>query len=230
MSKKKHVKPENICQSKVSVCKNSQVEKNSEKNIGINHPTNDEKAKSQDDIPNALLASSFDILSEDSGHIVVGKFGKTHGLDGKIFIHSYTDPVDNLFNYEFLLLGDKSRVSFLTHHRHGKHIICHLSGVDTVDDARALTNQMIYLSKEHLEKLPDGQYYWHELSGCDVIGISGHCFGKVDYLYEGSQFPIMMVRGEHLGKKKEHLIPYEPSTVRSVDIDKNVIVVDWLID
>ena len=97
------------------------------------------------------------------------------------------------------------------------------------DAARRLTNQLIYLHTDQLEKLPEGEYYWHQLAGCTVISDTGHSFGVVDYLYAGAQFPIMVIIDSQSGKT-EHLIPYEPSTVKAVEIDRGQIVVDWLID
>lgn len=171
-----------------------------------------------------------DLLDGDANYIVVGKFGKTHGLDGKLFVHSYTDPIENLFSYSPLFLGDRTSISFLSHQKHGKNIVCQTEGVADCDAARRLTNQLIYLHTDQLEKLPDGQYYWHQLAGCSVVSDTDHTFGVVDYLYAGAQFPIMVVKDPQSDKKTEHLIPYEPSTVKAVDIDKRQIVVDWLID
>ena len=172
-----------------------------------------------------------DLLDGDANYIVVGKFGRTHGLDGKLFVHSYTDPIENLFTYSPVFLGDKTSISFLSHQKHGKNIVCQTEGIVDCDTARRLTNQLIYLHTDQLEELPSGQYYWHQLAGCSVVSdTGGHCFGVVDYLYAGAQFPIMVIKDPTSDKKTEHLIPYEPSTVKAVDIDKRQIMVDWLID
>ncbi len=171
-----------------------------------------------------------DLLDGDPNYIVVGKLGRTHGLDGKLFVHSYTDPIENLFNYSPVFLGNRTSISFLSHQKHGKNIVCQTEGITDCDAARRLTNQLIYLHTDQLEKLPDGQYYWHQLAGCSVVSDTDHTFGVVDYLYAGAQFPIMVVKDPQSDKKTEHLIPYEPSTVKAVDIDKRQIVVDWLID
>lgn len=171
-----------------------------------------------------------DSLDGDPSYIVVGKFGRTHGLDGKLFVHSYTEPIANLFSYDPLFLGNQSVISFLSHQKHGKNIVCQPEGITDCDAARKLINQLIYLHTDQLEKLPDGQYYWHQLTGCGVVSDTGHTFGVVDYMYSGAQFPIMVVKDPQSNKKTEHLIPYEPSTVKAVDMDKRQIVVDWLID
>ena len=128
------------------------------------------------------------LLDGDADYIVVGKFGRTHGLDGKLLVHSYTDPIENLFSYNSPFLGNRTAISFLSHQKHGKNIVCQIEGIADCDAARRLTNQLIYLHTDQLEKLPEGEYYWHQLAGCTVVSDTGHSFGVVDYLYAGAQF------------------------------------------
>lgn len=163
-----------------------------------------------------------------SGWIIVGKFGRTHGLHGTIFVHSFTDPAKNLFAYKPLQLIDQTPLPIISHQPHAKQFIVTISQYHDCNTVRTLTNQFIYLHQEHLPKLPSGQYYWHQLVGCDVINQDNHCFGRVDYVHAGPQFPILIVKHPKNSRKPEHLIPYEPSTVISVSIDQQIIVVNWI--
>ena len=43
------------------------------------------------------LAANEDVLASDNGYVVVGKIGRSYGLDGMVFVQSFTDPKENLF-------------------------------------------------------------------------------------------------------------------------------------
>ena len=163
-------------------------------------------------------------------YIVVGKFGRTHGLDGRLFVHSYTQPAANLFEYKPLYLNTDETITILGATTHGKHLLCQVDGFSDCNHAKTLTNRLIYIHTDQLGALPEGQYYWHDLAGCTVMSEGGRVFGVIKYMYNGSQFPIMVIADPDPIKREETLIPYEPSTVLSVDIHKKRIVVNWLID
>lgn len=176
------------------------------------------------------LAASEDVLASDNGYVVVGKIGRSYGLDGMVFVQSFTDPKENLFHYPSLWLGNKDPICFSRHQTHAKHLVAQVDGTSDCDGAKRLTNKLIYLHTHHLPKLAEGQYYWHELTGLAVVSTTGRQFGKVEYIYDGGQFPIMVIKRADNTRKQEILIPYEPSVVQSVDLDAKEIEVEWDVD
>ena len=191
----------------------------------VNHPS-----CSNVSTPAESPLASDDILALDNNYVVVGKIGRTHGLKGMVFIHSFTEPKENLFAYTALFLGNKDPLSFSSHQNHAKQIIAQINNYDNVDSAKNLSNKLIYLHTNQLPTLPKDQYYWHELTGCEIINQQDHSFGIVDYIYAGPQFPIMVIKNKENPRKPETLIPYEPSVVTKVLIQDQKILVDWIID
>lgn len=186
-------------------------------------------AASTPDTPatNESAFSHEDVLACDSGYVVVGKIGKSFGLQGMVFVHSYTDPKENLFQYPSLFLGNKDPICFSRYQTHAKQLVAQIDGTPDCDAAKRLTNKLVYLHTQQLPKLKDGEYYWHELTGLMVRSTTGRLFGKIDYLYAGGQFPIMVIKQHDNPRKPEILIPYEPSVVQSVDLEASEMVVDW---
>ena len=182
--------------------------------------------------PKAPIANTpaDDLLAKDSRYVTVAQIGRSHGLHGMVFVQSYTDPKENLFQYTSLQLGAKQPIRFMRHQMHGKHLIAAIEGVTDCDSAKRLTNQMVYLPIKDLPVLPEGQYYWHQLAGLRVINHDGRVLGQVAYVAEGSQFPILMVKDPQHPKKADILVPYEPSVVLTVNPDAGEILVHWDID
>lgn len=178
----------------------------------------------------ATQLTSQDKLAKDPHYVAMGKIGRTHGLKGMVFIQSFTEPKENLFTYSPLTLGNQTPIAFSKHQTHGKQCIAQIEGYNDCDSVRTFINQTIYLHQSHLPALAQGQYYWHQLHGCQVINQDGFIYGKLDYIYEGAQFPIMVIKHPTDHRKPEALIPYEPSVVQSIDLQQASIYVDWTTD
>ena len=80
-------------------------------------------------------------------------------------MNSYCDPEDNFFNYKrFFLIQKKKILEFNIKSKHIKSSknIVNISGIETVEEIKKLTNSEIYTLNEYL-KPEDGEYYWKDL-------------------------------------------------------------------
>jgi 16S rRNA processing protein RimM len=50
-----------------------------------------------------------------------------------------------------------------------KKIVAHLRGIDNREDSQKFIGKDVYIDKEQLPELKEGEYYWHELIGFKVI-------------------------------------------------------------
>ncbi len=158
--------------------------------------------------------------------VLVGRVSTFYGLKGGLKIFSYTDPRENIINYSpwQLNCGD----TWLTYNlrsgqRHGKTVIAELQGIENRDQAAALLGADIAVSKNQLPAKAEGEYYWADLIGLDVINTNGVTLGQVDHLIETGANDVLVLTGE-----RERLIPYiRDSVVVSINLDTAVIQVDW---
>lgn len=158
--------------------------------------------------------------------IVVGRFGRPHGVKGFVTVHSFTEPRDNILQYEdwYICLNNQwqaiklSDVELLN-----KSIIAKVDGYPEREMVAQLTNVDIGIPQEKLEHLQSGEYYWHQLIGLNVVNLSGEDLGQVAELMATGSNDVLVVTG-----KKRCLIPYLPERyVLDINLDQQKITVDW---
>ena len=159
-----------------------------------------------------------------STHVILGKFGKTRGLDGWIRVHSYSDPIENICNYKPWHLDDGTMVLVNNWQKRPDQIYAFLQSHNSIELASQLVDRLIYIRKSQLSPLKKDQYYWFQLENLTVINTHNKCLGTIAHLIPGSQFPLVVVRRD---KKNELLIPYEPDVVLKVDLEEQTMIVDW---
>ena len=120
-------------------------------------------------------------------------------------------------------LKGTQQVVEVTGARQGKNVIASLEGIDTRDQADALRSATIYISRDQLTPLDEGEFYWSQLEGLEVFNSSDECLGTVDHMLETGANDVMVVQGE-----RERLIPFVlDEVVIQVDLDNRRVVVDW---
>ena len=163
--------------------------------------------------------------------IVMGKVGAVHGVRGEVKIHSFTDPMENLFNYAVWYLrrdADIQQVKLASARTQGKGLVARIEGLDDRELARTYTGLEICVPRSELPELEQGEFYWHQLVGLQVINQQQQLLGKVDHLLETGANDVLVVRpcvGSLDGR--ERLLPYTDDCLQQIDLDKGVISVEW---
>lgn len=166
-------------------------------------------------------------VSEHSEKLVeIGRISGLFGVRGWVKVYSYTDPRENILRYLPWLLQSGSggqTVQVVDGRVHGKGIIAHLEGIDDRDAATALIGKEIKVYRSQLPDAREGEYYWTDLVGLEVITLDGLEVGKVDYLVNTGANDVLVVKG-----RQETLIPYiSDQVVKKVDLEQGIITVDW---
>lgn len=159
--------------------------------------------------------------------LVVGKIVGLSGVQGWVKLESYTEPRMRIFAYQPWLLGSDSQgkeVSGAHGREQGKGMIAALPGTADRDAAAALVGLEIRVSRSLLPKSQPGEYYWTDLEGMEVVTIDGTALGRVSHLFATGANDVLVARdGE-----RERLIPFiQEQFVRSVDLERGRITVDW---
>nr|WP_255771401.1 ribosome maturation factor RimM [Microbulbifer guangxiensis] len=164
--------------------------------------------------------------------VTVGRITAVYGVRGWVKVHSFTDPMDNILQFQQWWLQGESGWQPLAidgGKRHGKGLIIHIKGVDDRDVAAGYCQRDVAVSAAEMPALQAGEYYWHQLEGLRVISQFGgaeHDFGQVVRLMETGANDVMVVRGG--SDRRERLIPYIPGEfVTDIDLEAGVITVDW---
>ena len=162
---------------------------------------------------------------ENGKKLLVGKINGFFGLQGWVKVFSYTNPRANILNYSpwsIKVDGNFQSIDITSGREQSKTIVAHIKGIDNREDSQKFIGQDIYINKEQLPELTQGEYYWHELIGFDVINKDEERLGTVDYFVETGANDVLVVKG-----KKEYWIPYIKPFLVSIDSKNNKILVDW---
>jgi 16S rRNA processing protein RimM len=101
--------------------------------------------------------------------IPIAKIGKTYGIKGWQKIHLLTDfPEQFKPNTTF----ESDKINLTIEKIDLKRKLVKFKGIDTPEDAKKLTNRMLYTTEEQTKeniKLKENEYFWFDIIGCDVI-------------------------------------------------------------
>ncbi|KGP63013.1 16S rRNA processing protein RimM [Legionella norrlandica] len=168
-------------------------------------------------------------MDKKTNWIVIGRFGRPHGIKGFVTVHSFTDPINNILRYTdwHVFLNNKWQpIKLLAIETHNKTIIAQIEGYPERESVASLTNADIAVQESQFAPLAPGEYYWYQLIGMNVINQKGESFGKVVEIMPTGSNDVLIVQGA-----KRHLIPYLPGQfVIDINESKQVITVEWDVD
>lgn len=164
---------------------------------------------------------------------VVGKLGSTYGIRGWLRVYSSTEYAESIFDYQpwFLKIKGQWQPTELESWKHHNHeLIAKLKNVNDRETAQSLANIEIGVDLSVFPQLEDGDYYWHDLIGCNVVNLEGYAMGTVTEMMETGSNDVLVVRANSKDAfgKQERLIPFlYEQVVKRVDLTTKVIEVDW---
>lgn len=169
---------------------------------------------------------------ESGRPVVLGRVVGAHGIRGRVRVVCLGDGPDNLLHASEVWLGRDLEEKPLRRYavkaagtaRAGEVRLA-LEGVADRDAAQELRGQLVLGPAESLQELPEGEYYWHQLIGCEVFGTDGQTVGTVKQMIETGAHDVFVVES---AEGRQHLIPSAGDLVREIDIEARRIVVELL--
>lgn len=159
--------------------------------------------------------------------VVLGHVSGVYGVKGWLKIYSETEPVQNILKYDpWYIQQDDTWKAYkpLQGKKHGKGVIVLLEGFHDRDQAADLKACKIAVKRQQLPAVADkDEYYWTDLEGLRVENLEGFYLGEISHLFETGSNDVLVINGD-----KERLVPYIwEQVVKSVDLEKRLMVVDW---
>lgn len=165
-------------------------------------------------------------VQDNKDWVIVGRFGRPHGIKGYIAVHSFTDPRQNILSYPDWFVRMKGLwqpLKILNAEEHARSVVVLLEGFLVREKVAELTNLDIAVPAAQLPALEPGEYYWHQLIGMTVVNAKGEELGTVSEIIATGSNDVLVVVG-----KERHLIPYRHgAVVLDVCKEKQKITVDW---
>jgi len=159
--------------------------------------------------------------------VIVGRILGPWGVKGWLQIYSYTDPASRIFEYSpWYIEGHTGPVDVLEHKRSGKRMVVRLPNIDSPELAAKWVDRSIFVAREQLPTLPEGEFYWHDLVGLKVVNREGEALGEVVKMLSTGAHDVMEIKQDDL--KDNLLIPFVfGAYVDKVSLADGQIAVQW---
>jgi 16S rRNA processing protein RimM len=159
---------------------------------------------------------------------VAGEIVKTRGLRGCVKVLSQLDNQSIVAAhlkdiYIEDVSGQKKRYILNKIDVSGNCLFLEIEAINDVDSAKALIGRKVFLPVEVLADLPEGEYYWRDIIGMDVITEEGKALGRIESVFPTGSNDVYVCKGE-----REILLPAIADVIKDIDIDKRIMTVRLL--
>lgn len=162
------------------------------------------------------------------GLLEIGRIVRSHGLTGRMKVLSYLESQDVLDDLDEVSVGRRVQevVTFsLDSLQPGrKWFIIKLAGIEDKEAASQLVGSSLWMPLEKRRKLPEGEYYWHDIIGLQAVTEEGRILGRIKSVFPTGSNDVYVCRGSG----KEILLPAIDDVVQKIDLDHHVMVVRLL--
>jgi 16S rRNA processing protein RimM len=170
---------------------------------------------------NATLTGSP--LPGEPVYLLVGKFRRPHGVRGEIAMEVLTDFPERLRKGVTIYVGEDHRPLRITSIRdHGKLLLLGFNEFPDCDLVGELRNCFVYVPTSSIPRLPEGEYYYHEIIGLRAVNESGELLGVLEEILETGANDVFVIKPE---QGNEILLPVIEGVVINFDLQKGVITV-----
>lgn len=155
----------------------------------------------------------------------MGRVAAPHGIKGWIKVQPFTEETAGLLAYTEWWLGSGDTWAphrVLEAAVHGVTVLAKLEGCDDRSAAFSLKGEQVGVPRNCLPDNREGEYYWSDLLGLNVLNRRGEQLGRVARLMETGANQVLVLEGE-----REVLVPFVENVILSVDLEGKRIVADW---
>ena len=191
---------------------------------------------------------AFEASPQPVDAIELGRIQDAWGLKGWVHIlpHSadtealfassqwFLEPPEARFARGFSAFSGCVQATVAEIKMHADGIVARLEGVDSRTDAEGLKGVRIFLPRSAFPAAPEGEYYWVDLIGLDVVNRDGVHLGVVrDLMPTGPHSLLVLEYTATVAgapQMAERMIPFVSAYVDPVDQAARRITVDWGLD
>ncbi|MDR4434079.1 ribosome maturation factor RimM [Bacillus tequilensis] len=161
----------------------------------------------------------------------VGKIVNTHGIKGEVRVVSKTDFAEERYkpgNTLYLFMDGRNEpveVTVNTHRLHKQFHLLQFKERQSLNEAEELKNAIIKVPEEDLGDLNEGEFYFHEIIGCEVFTEDGELIGKIKEILTPGANDVWVIGRKG---KKDALIPYIESVVKHIDVSEKKIEIELM--
>ncbi len=170
---------------------------------------------------------------EDPRLLVVGHVNKPHGTKGELFVWPLTDHPGGTFAPGVVVRAGRTEspdpdpggltpLHVVDARPFRRGYLVAFGEIRDRTGAEALSGSYLYRPIEELEPLAEGEVFYHQMLGLEVVTTEGRRVGRVVEVYELRPSDLLEVSdGE-----RSVLVPFIESIVTEVDVEEGCLVID----
>lgn len=158
----------------------------------------------------------------------VGTMVNTHGIRGEVRVIATTDFPEERFqkgNQLFIDNNDKTAVEIATVRNHKQFILVSFKGMQNINDVEKYKGMDLLVADADLQDLEDGEFYYKDIIGAEVVTEDGGFVGKVKEIFETGANDVWVVSR---AGKDDLLLPMIDDVIKEVDVENQKITIDLL--
>jgi 16S rRNA processing protein RimM len=159
----------------------------------------------------------------DEPTVVVGVVTGVHGLRGDVSVQNRSDNPDRWAPGGTVLREDGTVLTIESSRRHGRRLLVKFAGIADRNAAERIRGTVLVVPESWLPDLAEGEWWAHQLEGCEVRTASGRVLGVVKEVIPNPANDIWVAVNE---EGIETLVPALADLLIDVDVEARTIVVD----
>jgi len=158
--------------------------------------------------------------------LAVAKVRRPHGVHGELVVEIYTDFPERLQpGIKVNVSPEYKQLTISSRRSHNEGLILGFEGIHDPEEAGRYRNRVLCIPASEAHELQEGEFYFHELLGLDVINESGRSLGKLTEIMKTGANDVYIVTDT---AGKELLVPAIPDVVLYIDLDAKTVKVRLL--
>jgi len=155
--------------------------------------------------------------------VAVGRIDRAHGVKGEVSVIPLSSVASRFQTGSRLFVGDREHqpLTVRAARPHQRRMLVAFEGIADRTTAEKMRGQYLFAPSDSAPPLPEGEYWTHQLLGCDVETATGRHLGRLSEVIH-TRANDVWVASE---KDRQVLIPALRDVVVSVDVEGQRIVV-----
>ncbi|MBQ9374736.1 MAG: 16S rRNA processing protein RimM [Ruminococcus sp.] len=155
-------------------------------------------------------------------YLEIGKIVSVFGLKGEVKVNPWCDSPAFICEFDTLYYKSGTPVE-IERSRVSKNIaILKIKGVDTVEQAQAIRNRVLYMNRDDVE-LEAGCYFIQDLVGLTVKDAdTDKVYGKITEVSKTGANDVYHIKSDD---DKMYYIPAIPQVITNIDLDDGIMTI-----
>jgi len=155
--------------------------------------------------------------------VAVGRITRTHGVKGEVSVLPLSDVGSRFEAGSTLFLEEREDrpLTIRASRPHQQRLLVAFRGVEDRTSAEALRGRYLFVPASSAPHLPEGEYWAHDLVGCEVLMEDGRSLGRIREILHTQANDVWAAEGVD----GEVLIPALKDVVQEVDVAGRRVVV-----